>query len=330
MKLLSIAFTRLREELRVGVLAVFPLALHSACAETASAERLLAQGRADDAIRQLQTMIAERPADPFPRQLMCRVFYAEERFDSAIDACEQAVARGPDDCASQMWLGRAYGLKAENANPLAAITLAKKVRIAFERAAQLDPTNVPAQTALGQFYIAAPAIIGGGLDKARSVASRLMTLSPAAAHRLFALAAEKQKDDSRAEAEFRAAADAGHSPAALVDLGAFYQRHGQPDKAVAVLQTALEADRERDAALMDIASILGDAHRAPDLAERVLRLYLDSPAKSEAAPSFKVHVQLGQLLARRGDIAAARREYIAALELASAYSPAHQALEVLP
>ena len=305
------------------------LAFHTAFADTRSAERLLAEGRADEAIGQLRAIITEHPNDPLPRQLTCRVFYAEELPDPAIAACEQAVARRPDDSGNQMWLGRAYGLKAENANPLVALSLAKKVRVAFERAAQLAPSNVPAQTALGQFYIAAPAIIGGGLDKASQVAAQLMPVSPAAAHRLLAMAAEKRKDFPQAETEFRNAVAAGHTPAAWVDLGAFYQRRQQPDRAVAALQSALDADPFHDASLMDIASILGDAHRSPEMAEKALRLYLDSSAKSEAAPVFKVRVQLGQRLAQRGDTAAARREYTAALALASSYDPATRALEAL-
>jgi hypothetical protein len=78
---------------------------------------------------------------------------------------------------------------------------------------------------------------------------------------------------------------------------------------------------------MDIASILTDAHRLPDLAEKVLHLYLASPSKSEAAPAFKVHVQLGQLLAQRGDQEVAKREYVAALALAMSYAPARKALQ---
>ncbi len=49
-------------------------------------------------------------------------------------------------------------------------------------------------------------------------------------------------------------------------------------------------------ALVDAASILTDMHRQLDLAERLLRDYLASPAKSEDAPAFKVHEQLGDLL----------------------------------
>ncbi|MEO8870239.1 MAG: tetratricopeptide repeat protein [Granulicella sp.] len=301
--------------------------LTAAYADTASAERALQQGRADEAARLISTVISSQPSDASAHQLLCRVYYAEEMADAAIKECEQAVNSAPDRSDNQMWVGRAYGLKALNAGPFTALSLAKKVRLAFERAVQLDPANIPAANALGEFYIEAPSLIGGGFDKAERVAAGIQRFSPASTHRLRAMIAEKQKDMGKAEMEFRGAVDAGRKPDAWVDLGAFYQRQHQTDKAVAALQSALDADRAHGAALMDVSSILTDAHRSPDLAEKVLRLYLASPAKSEAAPAFKVHVQLGQLLAQRGDRDGAHREYLAALELAPAFAPARKALQ---
>jgi tetratricopeptide (TPR) repeat protein len=311
-----------------AIFLLLPFALpHTIHAETVAAERSLQQGRADEAVQLLTPILSAQPTNAAAHQLLCRVYYAEEFADSSVHECEQAVANAPDDSNNQMWMGRAYGLKASNAGPFSALGLAKRVRLAFERAAQLDPANTPATTALGEFYIQAPALVGGGLDKAEKVAARMQNSSPSSAHRLLAMIAEKRKDMTTAEAEFRNAVTAGRHPDAWVDLGAFYQRQNQLDKAVASLQSALDADHAHDAALMDIASILTDAHRSPDLAEKVLHLYLVSAAKSEDAPAFKVHVQLGQLMAARGDSVDARHEYQAALELASGYEPARKALQ---
>ena len=61
---------------------------------------------------------------------------------------------------------------------------------------------------------------------------------------------------------------------------------------------------------------------APDLAERCLRDYLASNAKSDAAPAFKVHLELGRLLVARGDSEDANREIEAAAVLAPAFARA--------
>jgi tetratricopeptide (TPR) repeat protein len=225
-----------------------------------------------------------------------------------------------------MWLGRAYGFKASHANPLSALSLAVKVRVAFERAVQLDPQNIHALNDLGEFYVAAPSLIGGGLDKAQALAARMQPHFPSQAHRLLALIAEKKKDDSIAEAEFSNAVAAGKTPEAYIDLGHFYERHHQPDKMVNALQSGIATDRRKGPSLVDAASILTDAHQSPELAETLLRAYLSSSAKTDDAPAFKVHVQLGDLLAHHGDPAAAHREYAAALALASNYVPARKAM----
>jgi tetratricopeptide (TPR) repeat protein len=247
--------------------------------------------------------------------------------DNAIHECELAVANAPSSSDNQMWLGRAYGFKASHANPIAALNLAIKVRTAFERAVQLDPENIHAMSDLGQYYVAAPALIGGGLDKAQTLAARMQPHFPAQAHRLLALVAEKKKDTAAAEAEFTSAAAIGKTPETYIDLGLFYQRHNQPEKMLNALQSAIAADHRKGPALVDAASILTDTHRSPELAESLLRDYLASPAKSDDAPAFKVHVQLGELLAQHGDSAGAQREFAAALALAPNYAPARKAMQ---
>ncbi len=294
--------------------------------EGTPAESALQQGRADEATRLLQAALAQNPSDAHAHQLLCRVFLSEEMADAAIPQCEQAAAQKPNDSNNQMWLGRAYGLKAEKAGPFSGLSLANKVHLAFERAVVLDPSNMAAAEALGEFYVAAPSIVGGGLDRARRLASQVETRSPADAHHLRAMIAEKSKDNAAAEIELRLALAARRTPENWVDLANFYQRRNQPEKSIEALQFAIDGDPNHDAALADVASILTALHRSPDLAEKVLRLYLASSNKSEAAPAFKVHVQLGRLLAQRGDTAGAREQYAAALALASNYAPARKAL----
>jgi tetratricopeptide (TPR) repeat protein len=248
--------------------------------------------------------------------------------DHAIHECELAVANAPSSSDNQRWLGCAYGFKASHANPLSALSLAIKVRVAFERAVQLDPQNVQAMNDLGEYYVDAPSLIGGGLDRAQALAASMQPNFPSQAHRLLALIAEKKKDTATAEAEFISAVAAGKTPEAYIDLGHFYQRQHQLDKMLEALQSGIAADRRKGPPLVDAASILTDARRSPDLAETLLRTYLSSSAKTDDAPAFKIHVQLGELLAQQGDQAGAHREYVAALALASNYAPARKAMQV--
>ena len=296
-------------------------------ADHAQADSLLQQGRVDEASAVLRKIVSSQPDNAKARQLLCRVYYAQEMADEAVRECELAAAADPNDSDTQMWLGRAFGLKASKANALTAFSLAKKVKTAFERAVQLNPANVHAMSDLGEYYVDAPAIVGGGLDKAQRLAQQMQPYSAARYHRLLAEIANKKKDTATAEAEYRAAAAAGKTPEAFIDLGQFYQEKGQMDKAMAAVQAGVEADRKNDSVLVDAASILTATKRSPELAERLLREYLSSPAKSDGAPAFKVHMQLGDLLLKRGDAVGAHNEYAAALAMASNYVPARKAMQ---
>ncbi len=85
---------------------------------------------------------------------------------------ERAVNLEPQNASYHLWLGREYGRKAGDSNPLSAAGMARKAKNEFERAVQLDPANVQARVDLSEYYIEAPAIMGGGLDKARAQAAK--------------------------------------------------------------------------------------------------------------------------------------------------------------
>jgi tetratricopeptide (TPR) repeat protein len=303
------------------------LAARNAPADTAQANALLLQGRVDEAAASLHEILAAQPDDALAHQLLCRTYYAQQIAESAIHECEMAVAHEPSSSDNQMWLARAYGYKAEHANPISALSLAIKVRTAFEKAVQLDSENIHAMSDLGQFYIAAPSLIGGGLDKAEALAARMQPHFPAQSHRLLALIAEKRNDEALAEIEFRNAVAAGKTPEAWIDLGYFYERHHQSARMIDALQSAVDADHRKGPPLVDAASILTEANTSAERAVELLRTYLASSAKTDEAPAFKVHVQLGGILAHRGDSAGAHREYAAALALASNYAPARKAMQ---
>jgi tetratricopeptide (TPR) repeat protein len=294
--------------------------------DTAQANIALQQGQVDNAASILKTNLSAQPNDAYAHQLLCRVFYAQDMADPAIHECELAVSNDPSGSDNHLWLGRAYGMKASHASPFAAFSLARKVHDQFERAVKLDPQAPRAASDLGQYYISAPSIVGGGSDKAQALIASIEPSFPMYSHRLRALLAEKNGDITTAEKEFKSAIAVSNAPTAWIDLAAFYQSHSKPNQAVAAIQSALVSSPQ-DAVLVDAASILTDTHRSPEMAERLLLTYLDSPDKTDEAPAFKVHLQLGQLLAHRGDAAGAHAHFAAALALASSYPPARKAMQ---
>nr|WP_286676369.1 tetratricopeptide repeat protein [Paracidobacterium acidisoli] len=282
-------------------------------------------GRADQALERLDNALAIDHSDAEAYHLRCRVLYQEQRWDDAIAACRRAVELAPDNSEYHLWMGRAWGEKADRVSFLQAYKLAHQVRAEFETAVRLDPKNVDALSDLGEFDVDAPAIAGGGLSKAEVIAGQLDPLSASAAHQLRAQIAEQRKDYAQSESELRAAVAASPAPAhAWADLASFYRRRGRLDDMVAAIRTAASLarhtrSRSESVALTDGASLLFRTNREPELAIQMLNEYLSSPAQSEEAPAFAVRTQLALLLQKQGDQEGAEREIAMVHALASGY-----------
>jgi tetratricopeptide (TPR) repeat protein len=287
----------------------------------------LTAGRADDAISRLNSSLAANPEDAEAHNLLCRVYYQEQRWDDAIRECEAAVRLMPLDSGYHLWLGRAYGEKADSIHSIKAYDLAKKVRDEFERAVQLDRGNVDALSDLAAFYTAAPGIVGGGKKKAQGVAQALEQYGPAQAHQVKGSVAEKDKNFPLAESEFKAAVEASNEPAnAWMTLASFYARRRQWAQMLDALHAGIDADakaaKPHGSALVDGAAILARSQQEPQLAIQLLQQYLASPNKSADSPAFQAHTQLARLLEQQGDHEGARQQMEAAAALARDYHPA--------
>jgi tetratricopeptide (TPR) repeat protein len=263
--------------------------------------------------------------DASAHNLLCRAYYAEEHVDEAIHECEAAVSAEPGNARYQLWLGRAYGLKAGRASAFSAFGLAKKFRSSLEKAVQLDPHSADALSDLGDFYMEAPGIVGGGLDKANGIAQRLLAIDAPRGHRLLGEIAEKQKNYPLALREYTAAATGAHAAAGFVDIGAYYKHRGDKAQVMAAVKNAVAADKTRDYSVADAAGLLVETGQASKMAQQLYRNYLDGPSRSEDAPAFRVYTQLGRSLANGGDAAGAQKAYAAALALAKNFTPAQKA-----
>jgi tetratricopeptide (TPR) repeat protein len=291
-----------------------------------SAKELLGAGHVDEAIQILQQQISRSATDAEAHNLLCRAYFMMEEWDRGIAACERARNLDPQKSLYELWLGRIYGEKADRAGFLSAAGLVRKVRASFERAVDLDPRSSEARTDLAEFYLEAPAIVGGGLNKARAQADALLPLNPGMAHWVLARIAGKQKDAALAEREYLTAIVVTHSGTrAWLDLAIFLLHAKRLDEMEQAVRTLENNPVDRRESLMDAASVLLKGGRDYPLAVRLLRRYLESPV--EEGPAFRAHDLLGQLLEKQGDRSGAAAEYRSALSLSHTYVRAQEDLK---
>jgi tetratricopeptide (TPR) repeat protein len=294
--------------------------------QLAQANAALQAGEADKALALLDRLAqpGSGPAEAF--NLRCRVEFTLQHWDRAASDCEQAVKLDGQNSSYHLWLGRAWGEKASRASFLSAYSLGKRVRGEFEEAVRLNPRNAEALADLGEFYYSAPAVVGGGDDKAEGVAAQLDKVDGARAHELRGRMAESHKDFAGAEREYKQAiAVAAHPAFQWMTLASFYRRRERWTEMESALhsgESAVDRDKHASVALYNGASTLNRAGRDPALAAKMLEDYLASPGKTEEAPAFVAHTWLARLREQLGDPGAAARERSLALSLAHDYKPA--------
>jgi len=300
---------------------VLLLVFTTICAADPAVVRLLSLGRMNEVISALTNH-----SDAESLNLLSRAYYAMERWDDAVRCGERAVALRPQEARYHLWLAREYGRKAADANPLSAAGIARKAKNEFERAVELDPASVEARSDLSQYYTEAPAIMGGGLAKAREQAAEVGKRNAAEAHWILAQAAAKEKNYDEAERQFRSAIQEARSPAGYwLQLAEFYRLRGRTGDAQKAVETALVQPHE-PARLFDAANELYLSGRDFPDAVQYLQRYLDSGGLVEEAPAFRAHYLLGQVYEKMGRSSAAASEYQASLALASGFERARKAL----
>ncbi len=291
---------------------------------------LLSAGRVDDAIRALDLRLKTAPRDAQAYNLLSRSYFAMQKWDQAIAAGEKAVSIAPNDSEYHMWLGRAYAEKADHSSFVTAAKLTSKIRQEFERAVELDAKNVDARSDLAEFYIEAPAFMGGGKSKAKLEADAIAQQDTATGHWVQARIAEKDKRYDEAEQEYRKAIESsGNQGSYWLNLASFYKRQKRLTDMEAAITSAIAADKKRPNVLFDAAQILFGAGRNFVGAATFVRKYLVNGPTVEEAPAFQAHYLLGLILEKQGDKQGAAAEYKAALALASNYERARTALNRL-
>ncbi len=291
-----------------------------------SAQNMLAAGRIDEVIAELKGRLSTAPADAESSNLLCRAYFELEDWDRAESSCRKAVALDPDNSRFHLWLGRVYGEKADRAKFVAAAVLAGKVRGEFERAVQLNPTDVDARLDLAEFYLAAPGIVGGGEQKAREQAQSIATVNPAREHWVYARIAEQKKDAAAAEREYHQYIDLSKGDAeAWLNLALFLRRQKRFDEMQQAIVELSQSPMPKAGVLVEAAEMLYRAGRRYPFATELLHRYLLT-GPVEAAPAFKARYLLGLLLEKQGDKTGAAQEYRASLSMARNFGMAQQAL----
>lgn len=242
-------------------------------------------------------LLTGAPASAETLLLTGQCHYHLRDYRKAIDALERAEKAAPRDAAVLHWLGRAWGRRAESANPFQAPGFAVRAHKAFEQAVALDPAREEAVSDLIEYYLEAPGFLGGGVDKALALADKeLKTRNLAQFHYVLAQISRKRKQDDAAERELRRAAELDPSSAGrLADLALFIARRGRLSEAERLLATAARLEPKAPGWRFTLAQMYVEANVKFSEARRLLEEYLKLPLTPDDPPRVEAEALLRRI-----------------------------------
>jgi tetratricopeptide (TPR) repeat protein len=242
------------------------------------------------------------------------------KLDDAIKLADAVLKAEPSNVSYLNAIGGLYCEKAQKANVLTRLSWAGKCHGVWERARTIDPMNVQTHSSLMQYYLQAPGIAGGGVDKAKAEASRMAARDPVAGEISLGLIARSEKLPAEAERHYRKAAELDATGRrGSVELASFYAGEKRWSDARAVFETRLTKHAGDTFAAYMLARLMQsqgtDLPRALELFDR----YLASPALEGGPSHADAWFRKGQAFAALGR----RDDAVAALETALKLDPTH-------
>jgi tetratricopeptide (TPR) repeat protein len=260
------------------------------------ARKLFQAGKYPEARTALAMIAATEPVNAEAIFYLGWTAFRQNENEEAMKLLEQATALDATKSLYFHVLGDTYSIAVQRASIFSKLGWARKCLAAYDRGVALDPDNLDVRRARCEFYRNAPAIAGGGMDKA------------------YAEAGEIRKRDPLRGAQI---------------LGDLYVSEKKYPEAFALLDDVIAKNPDNKTLLYQVGRLAAISGQQLDRGEAALRDYLQYTPTANDPALYNAHWRLGALFERKGNKAAARAEYEAALKLSPDYRPAQDALKKL-
>ncbi len=304
-----------------------PCAARAATVEQATALLVAKDPRAEAAITGL---LKAQPDSADAHILMARLQLQQGKADDAVESAEEAVDLDDASAQAHYWLGNAYGSRIGQVGMLSQAMMAPKLRDAFERALVLDPNLHDARGSLVQYYLQAPAIAGGSVDKARAQVQELLKRDPPRGYYEQGQLAMFEKKPAEAVKAFAAASAAKPDNATYrMGLGVALQETKQWDAAFALFESWTTREPKVAMAWYQVGRTSALSGQRLHVGAAALKKFMTFPAAPNLPTAANAQYRLGQVQAHAGDKGAAKASFQAALKADPDLADAKAALAAL-
>ena len=300
----------------LSCLLLFVLGGSSAFAITAQDVKLQLEARDKKALASADALAKAEPKNAEAWILLTRARLQASQGEAAIASAEKAVKLAPNNSQAHFMLGSAYGSRIGQVGMFSQMSMAPKLRDAFEKTVALDPANLDAREALLQYYLQAPAMVGGGKDKASVQVAEIAKRDAARGHLARAQVFMLEKNNAAALKSYEAAYAAKPSDKNIrLALGIGYQMTERWNEAFKHFRTWTAQDEKAGPAWYQIGrtSAMSGLHIEEGIA--ALQKYLAMPHAANEPQNKNAYHRLGQLYAKAGKTMEAKAALQAALKL---------------
>jgi Flp pilus assembly protein TadD len=149
----------------------------------------------------------------------------------------------------------------------------------------LDPSDKEALSDLFTFYLEAPAILGGGSEKAEELSLRIAQIDPPEGHYAQAQIQDKRKDYDSAERQLRLAWKLSpENPMRAMDLAIFLSARGRFSESEAIFEQVSAIAPNHPKLLYERANAYIRTQRNLEEAKRLLVRYIGSQLTPDDPP----------------------------------------------
>jgi tetratricopeptide (TPR) repeat protein len=284
-----------------------------------NAIRLYEKGSFKQAVELLRQEAKDSPRNAETRFWLGKAYLKVQDWKAAVTELEKAVELEPSNAKYHQWLGRACGERASRAFITTAYSMAKRVVQEFETASRLSPEDMSIRFDLLEYYLQAPGMLGGGMDKAEAEARAIAGIDRQKGYAARANLYKNDKQWNKAKAELlQGAKEFPKSAAACEDIADYLFGRHDYEGALEWSRKALALNPELKYSRF-LAAAATRLHRDLEAAADELQA-LAAGSLSDDDPTFEqIYYQLGQNHLARGDKATAKSAFQSALS----YNPEH-------
>lgn len=234
--------------------------------------RLIGERRYSAAQTMFEQAVEKNGKNAEARYYLAMSLMLQQKFDEAHDEIDEAIDLDENTARYHLLRGQILGQKAMSANVVSQGILAPKIKNAFLRASELDPSNVEARQALYNYYVMAPGFMGGSNEKAFDQAAAVVKLDPFRGYMLLANYYQRvKKDTAEAEKQIKKAIQAEpERGGGYKNLGYFYMRQGKYSEAYAQMQRYIDVEPKNP----DSYDSYGDVLKEERNFDRAIEKYL--------------------------------------------------------